>query len=328
MNNTIVVCGAGGYVGSRLVKYLREKQHLEVRAIFSKLPPGDLDGGEYLFGDLKDRAFCASVVKDARWVFNLAASVGGIGYVASHNADCLANVLINTNLVLESAKAGVSRYFFASSSCVYPDASVPLLESYSDQFCSTGGPMGGYGWEKLYSEQLCLAFAAEKNLPCSIARYHGIYGPDDNRAAGRDHVVASICRKIINAKITQTPEICIWGDGTQTRSLLHVDDCVEGTYRLMKQEVTGPVNLAHPVPVSVNDIVDAFEDITGFTCTRFYQKDPPVGRKHKVSDNTLLQKSLNWQPATDHKEGFREVYRRMWEEELRTRFHKTPEGSR
>lgn len=323
MNERIVVCGAGGYVGKRLVAALVASGQKDIVAHYSRSPRLGMiptDAVDVSWGDLRDPRTCEAVVHEARWVFNLAASVGGIGFVTSETSKCLGNVTINANLVEASAKAGVQRYFFASSSCVYPGylpqhplARVPLHESHA----WPADPMGGYGLEKLFSEQLCLAYEKERKLPVSIARYHGIYGPGDVRSAGKDHVATALAKKVIQAKLSGVHEIAIWGDGSQTRSFLFIDDCVEGTIRLMERGVSGPVNLAHPEPASVNQLVDVLEEIAAVKLTRFYQPDAPTGRQHKTSDNTLLRKSLNWEPETSLLDGMRALYNELWDQAIR-----------
>lgn len=311
MNDTIVVCGAGGYVGKALVKRLVKQGHKNIVAVYSRRPESTIPGTVSEWGDLREPGVCNRAVWGARWVFNLAASVGGIGFVTSETSKCLGNVTINANLVEAAAKAGVQRYFFASSSCVYPSTirHVPLHESHA----WPADPMGGYGLEKLFSEELCLAYGKERNLPVSIARYHGIYGPGDVRSAGKDHVATALAKKVIQAKLSGVHEIAIWGDGSQTRSFLFIDDCIEGTLRLMERGGTGPVNLAHPVPASVNALVDVLEEISGVKLTRFYQPDAPTGRQHKTSDNSLLRKYLNWEPETSLIDGMRKLYNELWD---------------
>lgn len=315
MNGKIVVCGAGGYVGQRLVNFLVSRGMSGIVAVTSpKSFVKFADPVERLGVDLRDPKACVRAVEGARWVFNLAASVGGIGFVKANASMCLENVLINTNLVRASADEGVAGYFFASSSCVYPGhKDGDLIES--DAW--PADPMGGYGLEKLFSEQLCLAFAAERNLPVTIARYHGIYGPGDVREAGRDHVCTALAKKVIHAKLSGVHEIAIWGNGEQTRSLLYINDCVEGTYRLMVRGVSGPVNLAHPNPVSVNQIVSVLEEIAAVKLTRFYQPDAPTGRQHKTSSNWLLGEYLNWQPETPLIDGMRALYNELWDQAVR-----------
>lgn len=311
MNDKIVVCGAGGYVGQRLVKLLVNRGHENIVAFSSRPSERSPAGVEYLVGDLRRREACERAVHNARWVFNLAASVGGIGFVSSETSKCLTNVLINTQLVEEAAKAGVSQYFFASSSCVYPSgADAPFREC--DAY--PANPMGGYGWEKLFSERVCLSFAEERNLPVCIARYHGIYGPGDVRSVGKDHVATALAKKVIHAKRSGIHEISIWGDGEQTRSLLYIDDCVDGTYIQMMRGVRGPINLAHPKPVSVNQIVTVLEEIAGVKLTRFYQPNAPTGRQHKVSDNLRLRETLNWEPEVSLVDGMRKLYNQLWDE--------------
>jgi nucleoside-diphosphate-sugar epimerase len=307
----ITVCGAGGYIGSRLVAYLEQQGHEHITAVTSRpnTDPFRSTNVHWTFGDLRSAAYCDEVVKGSEWVFNLAASVGGIGFVTTGGVKCLSNVVINTHLLDSSFKAHVSQYFFASSSCVYPSLDCPLRE---DMLWS-GPPMGGYGLEKLFSEQLTKAYNDEKLLPTCIGRYHGIYGPGDVRASGRDHVATALAKKVIHAKRSGVHEIAIWGDGEQTRSFLYVDDAVEATARIMHRGVGGPVNIAHPEPVSVNQLVSALEEIACVKLTRFYQKNAPVGRTHKTSDNTLLRKSLNWEPETALIDGMRKLYNELWE---------------
>lgn len=318
MNDRIIVCGASGYVGRRLLEYLVDLGHQNVVGVAGRLasvtPAMWQLPVEWISGNLREREFCRQVVTGARHVYNLAASVGGIGFVQTHGAECLTNVLINTHLVEESAKAGVQQYFFASSSCVYPDGiDRPLKES--DAYPAS--PMGGYGVEKLFSEQLCQAYTYDKALLTCIARYHGIYGPLDARPTGSDHVVTALAKKVVQAKISGVHEIAIWGDGTQTRSLLYIADCVEGTCRMMQRGTRGPINLAHPEPVTVNQIVDVLEDCAAIKLTRFYQPGAPTGRRYKTSDNSALRKALNWEPETRLRDGLNAVYRELWDDAIR-----------
>lgn len=316
MTEKVLVAGAGGYVGSRLVRRLLELGK-EVVAVSSR--PVDrwthrCTGAEALSLDLREYGACQRAVFGVDKVYNLAASVGGIGFVESNYATCLVNSLINTNLLRASALEGVSRYFFASSSCVYPSGiDCPLRESDAHP----ASPMGGYGWEKLFSEQVCLAFEKERVLPVTIARYHGIYGPGDTREEGKDHVVTALAKVFAKAKRAGDKTVRIWGDGLQTRSLLYIDDCVEGTLRLMDAEIKGPVNLAHPTPVSVNDILLALEEVSAFHPQRFYDLSAPRGRQHKVSDNMKLRGALGWEPSTDLISGIRATYNACWDEVIR-----------
>jgi len=297
----ITVAGGTGYIGSRLTKFLREKGH-EVLAVSRK------------FVDLKNPASAHMVCDGADMVFNLAANVGGIGFVSKSRTDCLLSSLINTNLLTASVDCGVKRYFFASSSCIYPDSAYGAALIESDAYPAS--PAVDYGWEKLFSERMCSAFSAEKNLPTTVARLHGVYGPGDIRPEGRDHVVTALCRKVIAAKLSGSNEIAIWGDGTQTRSFIFIDDVIEGIWKLALQGVPGPINLANSEIVSVNDIVNMLEDIAGVKPTRFYSVDAPVGCKHKIANVAALRKAINWEPMTTIRSGLEIVYRELWDQTI------------
>jgi nucleoside-diphosphate-sugar epimerase len=172
--------------------------------------------------------------------------------------------------------------------------------------------MMSYGWEKLFSERMCQAYRAERNVPTVIGRLHGIYGPKDFREAGKDHVIQSLCTKVAEAKLSGKKEICIWGDGSQTRSFLYITDALEGIYKLTNASVPGPVNLANSQVVSVNEVVDLLEEIAGVKLERFYGTTAPTGRQHKTSDNTLLRKTLNWEPMTPIKDGLSLTFAAVW----------------
>lgn len=309
MSDKIVVCGAGGFVGGKLVEYLVSHGYGDVRAVASPRRKTEFAGAENLQADLQRAEECDAVLSGARWVFNLAAKVGGIDFIQKHKASCMLSSLINTNLLLAARREKVSRYFFASSSCVYPDGIEMLQES--DAYPAS--PTDGYGWEKLFSERMCLAFAEEYGVPVSIARYHGLYGPGDVREPDKDHVIAALCRKVVEAKLSGRHEITIWGDGNQTRSFLYIDDCLEGTTKLVWGGVQGPVNLAHGQCVSINDLVTDLEDIAGIKLTRFYSADATVGRKHKCTNNRLIRELLEWEPRTRIRDGLAKTYRDCWD---------------
>lgn len=310
----VVVCGAGGYVGRNLVNFLAKNGH-DVRAV-SRIPLATKVSGvdDYVAGDLRSPSIARMAVEGAHWVFNLAANVGGIGFIGKQRTNCMLSSLINTNLLVatqEEMRIGrkLCGYFYASSSCVYPEKNHALRET--DAF--PAAPMIGYGWEKLFGELMCQSFEADHGLPTHIARYHTIYGPGDVRAQGKDHVTAALCHKVIQAKLSGVHEINIWGDGNQTRSFLYIDDCVEGTYRLMGSPCRGPVNLANDEKVSVNDIVTLLEEIAAVKLVRFYSPDAPTGLQHKCTDNGLIRASLRWEPSTPIKLGLERMYRDFWD---------------
>lgn len=259
----------------------------------------------------------AKAVEGGSWIFNLAAKVGGIDYISKHRAECMAIASININLLNACAKQGVAGYFFASSSCVYSSTLPAQLLKEGDASFSTC--TSGYGQEKYFAEQVCKAFSEQyPQVPVRIARYHTIYGPGDDRGVGRDHFPSAMASKMAKAKFHGTNEITIWGDGTQTRSLIHVDDCVEGTFRLMFSNIEGPINLAHPEVVSVNGLVNELELISGCAPTRFYSKEATIGAQHKVACTKRLSDRLVWVPKISLTEGLPELYRYFYDKELRT----------
>jgi nucleoside-diphosphate-sugar epimerase len=296
MSDLIVVCGAGGFVGRRLVQHLAERGH-EVRAVTRQTH------------DLQDPAQCRAAIAGARWVFNLAAKVGGIDFISRNKASCMMSARINLNLLEAAASQDTARYFFSSSSCVYPDGIEYLKES--DAY--PADPIAGYGWEKIFSERACLAFQEQYRLSVSIARYHGLYGPGDIREQERDHVIAALCRKVAEAKLSGRHEITIWGDGNQTRSFLYIDDCLHGTSKMVFDGVTGPVNMANARCVSINELVGLLEDIAAVKLTRFYNSAASTGRQHKCSDNTLIRELMNWEPMTPIRTGLERTYRACWD---------------
>ncbi len=299
MRAKIVVCGAGGFVGRKLVEHLRARGHTIVEAVSRHCAPWVT-----LKGDLTDPAVALRVCENADLVFNLAAQVGGIGFIQKNNAECLLSSLINTNLLRACEAHKVNRYFFASSSCVYSAGAGALSEDNA----WPADPKTGYALEKLFSERMCLAFDEEKRVPCTIARFHTLYGPGDSRPPGREHVIEALCKKVLRAKLTGIHEINVWGDGSQTRSFLYVDDCAEGILKLTCSEIRGPVNLSGPENASVNQLIDYLEEIAGIKLERFYNRDAPVGAIHKMTNNTKLREVLNWEPPTKLMDGLRKTY--------------------
>jgi nucleoside-diphosphate-sugar epimerase len=308
-----VVAGASGFVGRAFIEFLVKRGHKNIVAVCRKAPPltETLRDVQFVLGDLRDPAVAMEACRDADMVYNLAAQVGGIGFIGKHNVECLLSSLINTNLLLACEEHKAIRYFFASSSCVYPDGG-----SMRETSALPANPGTGYGWEKIFSEQMCLAFDAERRVPCSIARFHTLYGPGDIRPAGREHVIEALCKKVIAAKLSGIHEISIWGDGNQTRSFLYVDDCVEGMYKLACSGVTGPVNLSSSESATVNQLVDYIEEIAAVKLERFYNKSAPTGIQHKMTENTLLRSSLAWEPMTPLKTGLQRTYNDLWEREV------------
>ena len=315
----IVVTGAGGFIGGHLVADLLRRGSARVRAVDSK--PLDrwyqlAPAAENLRRDLSHRAACYEICRDADIVYNLAADMGGMGFIETHKADCMLSVLINTHMLLAARAQGVARFFLASSACVYAASKqvtadlAPLREA--DAY--PAGPEDGYGWEKLFSERMCRHFTEDFGLVTRVARYHNVYGPHGTYNGGREKAPAAICRKVIAAKLSGRPEIEIWGDGKQSRSFMYIDDCLTGTRRIMDSEVDRPLNLGSDQLVTINQLVDIVESIAGVNLKRKYKLDAPKGVRGRNSDNTLIKKELGWAPSIRLAEGLERTYRWIHEQ--------------
>src|ERR1700761_852415 len=308
-----VVCGAGGFIGGHLVKSLRENGVEVVRAVDVK--PLDewyqvTEGVENLSLDLKDQANCHRAAEGTTLVYQLAADMGGMGFIENNKALCMLSVLTNTHMLIAAKDAGVKRFFYSSSACVYNGEKqtnanvVPLKES--DAYPAL--PEDGYGWEKLFSERMCRHFEEDYGLVCRVARYHNVYGPHGTWRGGREKAPAAICRKVIEAKNSGVHEIDIWGDGKQTRSFMYIDDCVKGTLAIMESEIDEPINLGSSELVTINQLVDIAEDIAGVKLQRNYNLSAPKGVNGRNSDNTKIVAELNWEPSIKLRDGLAQTY--------------------
>jgi nucleoside-diphosphate-sugar epimerase len=309
-----VVCGAGGFIGGHLVKSLLENGIEVVRAVDVK--PLDewyqvTDGVENLSLDLKDQASCHVAAEGVSLVYQLAADMGGMGFIENNKALCMLSVLTNTHMLIAAKDAGVKRFFYSSSACVYngekqtnPDV-VALKES--DAYPAL--PEDGYGWEKLFSERMCRHFEEDFGLVARVARYHNVYGPHGTWNGGREKAPAAICRKVIEAKRSGKHEIEIWGNGHQTRSFMYIDDCVQGTQMIMESDIDEPINLGSSELVTINQLVDIVEDIAGIKLKRNYNLSAPKGVNGRNSDNTLILEKLAWEPSTKLRDGMEKTYR-------------------
>jgi GDP-D-mannose 3', 5'-epimerase len=316
---TIVVTGAGGFIGGHLVREWRRQRHEHIRAVDAK-PFSDwfqlFDDVDNRQLDLREKEACYEALAGADHVFNLAADMGGMGFIENNKALCMLSVLINTQLLMAARDLGITRYFFASSACVYADEKqisaevAPLVES--DAYPAM--PEDGYGWEKLFSERMCRHFEEDFGLETRIARYHNVYGPEGTFRGGREKAPAAICRKVIEAKLSRTHEIEIWGDGEQTRSFMFIDDCVYGTELIMESDVREPLNLGSSELVTINQLVDIVEDIAGIKVGRRYNLDAPQGVRGRNSDNTLIQERLGWQPSISLEAGLEATYGWIWDQ--------------
>lgn len=308
-----VVCGGGGFIGGHLVKNLINSGVEVVRSVDVK--PLDewyqvTDGVENLALDLKDKANCERAAKGVDLVFQLAADMGGMGFIENNKALCMLSVLTNTHMLMAAREAGVERFFYSSSACVYngdkqksPEV-VPLKEE--DAYPAL--PEDGYGWEKLFSERMCRHFEEDFGLQCRVARYHNVYGPHGTWTGGREKAPAAICRKVLEAKLSGNHEIEIWGDGKQTRSFMYIDDCTKGSQMIMESEIHEPINLGSSELVTINQLVDIAEEIAGIKLRRKYNLSAPKGVNGRNSDNTMILDRLGWEPSTRLKDGLAKTY--------------------
>ena len=318
-NDKILVCGAGGFIGGHLITYLKKKGFKYIKAVDSKpleawcQKDPDVDA---LVTDLKTEDACNAVVKDMNCIFNLAADMGGMGFIEKNKALCMLNVLINTHLLCAARKFQINEFFFASSACVYAEEKqrtadvTPLKEM--DAYPAM--PEDGYGWEKLFSERMCRHFYEDFGLGVRIARFHNIYGPFGTYFGGREKAPAAIARKIAEAKICGKKEIEIWGDGRQTRSFTFIDDCLEGIHLLMQSDFHDPINIGSNELVTINELTNIVEEHAGTKLNRRYNLDAPKGVNGRNSDNTLVRKVLNWEPDTTLREGMKKTYEWIYDE--------------
>lgn len=310
--DVVVVAGAGGFIGGHLVAALRARGE-RVRAVDVK-PLAEWHQAfadvENVVADLQALDACHDAVRGARAVYQLAADMGGMGFIEQHRALCMLSVLINTHMLLAARDAGVERFFYASSACVYnaekqrsPEV-VPLREE--DAYPAM--PEDGYGWEKLFSERMCRHFREDFGLQTRVARYHNVYGPHGTWEGGREKAPAAICRKVVEAVASGDHTIEIWGDGTQTRSFMYIDDCVRGTLALTAGGEVEPLNVGSSELVTINGLVDLVEEIAGVRLERRYRLDAPRGVNGRNSDNTRLRAALGWEPSTRLRDGLARTY--------------------
>jgi GDP-D-mannose 3', 5'-epimerase len=315
LDDQIVIAGAGGFIAGALTRHFKERGFTRIRAIDRK-PLSDwyqrVDGVESLSMDLSENANAIRAVEGAVEVYNLAADMGGMGFIERFRVECLRSILVNTNLIEAAWRAGARRYFFSSSACAYNTdlQKDPNCRALKESDAYPAMSERGYGWEKLISEMFCQEYWEERGLETHIARFHNIYGPNGTWFGGREKAPAAMCRKVIEAKDSGNLSIEIWGDGTQARSFCFVDDCVEGIDKIMHSEalIATPVNLGTSELISINDLVSMVEDIGGVKLSRTYDLDAPKGVAGRNSDNTFIKSVLGWEPSTPLRKGMERTY--------------------
>jgi GDP-D-mannose 3',5'-epimerase len=309
----VLVCGGGGFIGGHLVAQLRAQGKQRIRSVDIKACEQwyqVFDDVDNRVADLADPGACHAACDGVTEVYNLAADMGGMGFIENNRALCMLSVLINTHLLMAARDAQVSRYFYASSACVYNAAKQTANQAVAlkEEDAYPAQPEDGYGWEKLFSERMCRHFREDFGMHTRVARFHGVYGPFGAWEGGREKAPAAIIRKVIHAKATGQHEIEIWGDGQQTRSFAYIDDCVDGIERIMLSDSPEPLNLGSSELVSINQLVDIVEDVAGIKLRRTYNLDAPRGVNGRNSDNTRIQQLLGWQPSTRLRDGLAKTY--------------------
>lgn len=316
----VLVTGAGGFIGNHLVKFLKESGYW-VRGVDIKYPEfGSTSADEFELLDLRRWSNCLQATRGVDQVYALAADMGGMGFISSNHAQILHNnALINIHTLDASRINDVERLLFTSSACIYPEylqettEVVPLKEddAYPAQ------PQDAYGWEKLISEKLCLHYGEDFDLETRVVRFHNIFGPLGTWEGGREKAPAALCRKVAVAKLTENPEVEIWGDGLQTRSFCYIDDCVYGIHKLMLSDYRQPLNLGQDRMVSINQLADIIAEIAGIEIVKKHVPGPQ-GVRGRNSDNTRLKQVLHWAPEISLEEGLGRTY--QWiEEQVRSK---------
>jgi len=312
----VLVTGAGGFIGGHLVKELAKSYPTSmIRAVDIK-PEQEwhqvVQGADNRFSaDLRLAMYANSSVADVGTIYNLAADMGGMGFIETHKVDCMRSVLINTHLIEAAASACCERYFYASSACVYAadkqcgDDVVYLKES--DAYPAAAED--GYGWEKLFSERMCRHYAEETKMDIRIARFHNVFGPHGAWQGGREKAPAALCRKIIQAKKNNASDIEVWGNGEQKRSFMYIDDCLAGITRICSNNIKVPINLGTSETVTINQLVDIISDIAEHKVERIHNLSAPQGVRSRSSDNTFILERTGWEPSIPLREGLEKTYR-------------------
>ncbi|MGA2543682.1 MAG: NAD-dependent epimerase/dehydratase family protein [Verrucomicrobiota bacterium] len=329
-DDLIVITGAGGFIAGNLALYFKNKGFSNIRAV-DKKPLYEwylhVPGVQNLSLDVSDADHCRRVCEGAVEVYNLAADMGGMGFIERFRVECLRSVLINTHMVEAAYQAGARRYFFSSSACAYntllqKDPKVRALKE-SDAYPAMAER--GYGWEKLFSEMVCEEYWHERGLKTAMARFHNVYGPHGTWDGGREKAPAALCRKVIEAIDRQEKDITIWGDGERTRSFMYIEDCLEGIDKIMHCDelIATPINLGSSELVSINELLSKIEKIAGVKLNRKHDLSAPLGVAGRNSDNTFIKKVLKWEPTTKLDKGLAATY--AW---IQEQYNKRKAGQR
>jgi len=309
---TVLVTGAGGFIGGHLVADLLESGKT-VRAVDIK--PQDEwyqvhSDAENVVADCADMGDAHKMAVGTEEIYNLAADMGGMGFIENNKAECMLSVLTSTNVLVAARDAGTQRYFYSSSACVYAgdkqtDPNVTALKE-SDAY--PADPEDGYGWEKLFSERMARHFREDFGIETRVARYHNVYGPEGTFEGGREKAPAALSRKIAEAKLSGNHVIDVWGDGEQSRSFMYIDDCVRGTKEILAGDNVEPVNLGSSELVTINQMIGILEDIAGITVTKEHDLTAPQGVRGRNSDNTMFHEIYGWEPSISLRDGLEKTY--------------------
>ncbi len=314
----VLVAGGGGFIGGHLVGDLLRQGH-SVRSVDVKplhewyqIHPDAAN----VVADLSLLEAATQACEGVGQVYNLAADMGGMGFIENNKAACMLSVLASTHVLLAAKQAGVERYFYSSSACVYAaqKQTDPDVTALREEDAYPAEPEDGYGWEKLFSERMCRHFLEDYGFATRVARYHNVYGPHGTWDGGREKAPAAICRKLAVAAVTGREEIEIWGDGEQTRSFMYIDDCVQGSQLILRGDNVEPVNLGSSELVSINQLVDIVEDIAGVRCRRTHDLSAPQGVRGRNSDNTAIQQWYGWEPSITLADGLEKTYRWVYDQ--------------
>ena len=314
---TILVCGGGGFIGGHLTHSLMKNNSL----VCADIKPTELwfqisDKNKNLKLDLKEYENCLEATKGVDYVYNLACNMGGMGFIENNKAECMLSVLVNTNLLRACLKNKVKRYYYSSSACVYnaTKQTATFIPGLKESDAYPAEPEDGYGWEKLFSERMCRHFNEDFGMDVRVVRYHNVYGPYGTFGGGREKAPAALCRKIIEAKLSNKKEIDVWGDGEQSRSFLYIDDCIEGTETVFNKSYKEPLNIGSDEQVSINQMIAMIEEIADYKVKKNYQLDKPLGVRGRSSDNSLTIEKIGWKPSYTLKQGLEKTYKWIYEQ--------------